>query len=84
MIQAAASGFLSLCSRLLPAGSGKAQGQKAVGDKDCVYSTAREYVQLPLPSVSPPPRATAAGPDQSRWTVKTSVRTNPATALGVA
>ncbi|XP_043328172.1 CDK-activating kinase assembly factor MAT1 isoform X1 [Cervus canadensis] len=42
---------------------GEALREKSVGDRDCIYSAAREYVQLPLPSDSPPPLATAAALD---------------------
>lgn len=67
MTKAAATGFLSPCSLLLPSAcGGGGQEEKSVGDKDHIYSAAREYVQLPLPSDSPPPLATAAGRDRSR------------------
>lgn len=53
MIKAAALGFLSPYSFLLPTMSGEAQGKKkSVSDKDCIYSAAREYVQLSLSSDS--------------------------------
>ena len=63
MTKAAASGFLFHCSVSLPSVSREALREKSVGDRDCIYSAAREYVQLPLPSDSPPPLATAAGLD---------------------
>lgn len=67
MIKAAALGCLSLYLFLLPTVSGEARGKKkSVGDKDCIYSAAREYVQLSLSSHSPPPLATAARLYQSR------------------
>lgn len=55
--------FFFHCSLSLPSVSREALREKSVGDRDCIYSAAREYVQLPLPSDSPPPLATAAGLD---------------------
>lgn len=63
MTQAAASGFLFHGSLSLPSVSREALRENSLGDRDCIYSAAREYVQLPLPSDSPPPLAAAAGLD---------------------